>query len=82
MIKNEKNKAQYNLDRQNPKASALSSENVGKYEFLTDEDVLLEKGLLGKAAAMKRFEYLPLGSESKKQTEKCKNKILRIAQGL
>ena len=27
----EKNKAQYNLYRQTPKISALSSENVGKY---------------------------------------------------
>ena len=29
----EQNKAQYNLDRQNAKISALSSENVSKYEF-------------------------------------------------
>ena len=29
----EQNKAQYNLDRQNAKISALSSENVSKYGF-------------------------------------------------
>ena len=40
---------------------ALSSGNVGKYEFLTGEDVLPEKGLLIKAATIRRFEYSPLG---------------------
>ena len=30
----EQNKAQYNLDRQTAKISALSSGNVSKYEFL------------------------------------------------
>ena len=37
------NKAQYNLDRQTAKTSALSSGNVSKYEFLTGKDVLPEK---------------------------------------
>ena len=48
---------------------ALSSGNVGKYYFLTGKDVLQEKYLLEKAATMKRFEYWPLGSELKKQTD-------------
>ena len=38
-----RNKAQYDLDRQTAKISALSSGNVYKYEFLTGEDVLQEK---------------------------------------
>ena len=63
----EQNKAQYNLDRQTAKISALSSENVSKYEFLTGKDVLREKELLEKAVAIKRFEYSLLGSELKKQ---------------
>ena len=46
---------------------ALSSGNVGKYEFLTGEDVLPEKGLLIKAATIRRFEYSPLGIELEKQ---------------
>ena len=50
------------------KISALSSGNVGNYKILTDKDVLLEKGLLEKAATIKRFEYSPLGSDLKKQT--------------
>ena len=43
----EQNKAQYNLDRQTVKISALSSGNVSKYE----------NDLLAKVAMMKRFEY-------------------------
>ena len=33
--KTEQNKAQYNLDKQTAKISALSSGNANKYEFLT-----------------------------------------------
>ena len=59
----EQNKAQYNLDRQTAKISALSSGNVSKYEFLSSKDVLSEKDLLEKAATIKRLEYSPLGKE-------------------
>ena len=52
------NKAQYNLGRQTVKIFALSSINVGKYEALMNKDVLPEKDLLEKAAAIKRFEYV------------------------
>ena len=41
---------------------------VGKYEFLISKNVLLEKVLLEKATAIKKFEYSPLGSELKKRT--------------
>ena len=47
----EQNKAQYNLDRQAAKMSALSS------KFLTSKTVLPGKDLLGKAATIKRFDY-------------------------
>ena len=47
----------------------MSSRNVGKYEFLIDEDVLTEEGLLEKANTIKRFEYLPLCIELKRQTD-------------
>ena len=40
--------------------------NVGKYEFLTSEDVLQEKDLFEKAATLKRYEYLPLGNKLRK----------------
>ena len=62
------NKAQYNLDRQTVKISVLPSRNVNKYEFLSCEDVLSEKGLLENAATIKIFEYSPLGRELKRQT--------------
>ena len=68
-------KAQYYLDRQTAKISALLSGNVYKYEFVTDQDVLPEKDLLEKAAANKRFEYSSLGSELKKETDIAKNNI-------
>ena len=61
--KMEQNKAQYNLDRQTAKISAISSGNVSEYEFLTGKDVLPRTNLFEKAAAIKRFEYSPLGSE-------------------
>ena len=66
----EQNIAQYDLDRQAAKTSALSSGNVGKYEFLTGKNVLPEKDLLEKVATLlKRFEYSPLGKELKAQTD-------------
>ena len=60
-------KAQYDLDRQTAKISALLSGNVSKYEFLTGKDVLPEKDLLEKATAIKKFEYSPLGKKLKSQ---------------
>ena len=62
----------------NAKISALSSRNVGKYEPLSDKDVLSEKALLVKAFAIKRFEYSSLGSNLKKQTDIAK----KLCQGL
>ena len=63
--KTEQNKAQYNLDRPTAKISALPSVHVGKYKFLTGDDVLPEKRLLEKAATIETFEYKPLRSELK-----------------
>ena len=59
----EQNKAQYNLDRQTARISALLSGNVNKYEFLTAKDVLSGKVLLEKTVEIKRFKYSPLGKE-------------------
>ena len=61
--------------RQTAKILALSSGNVCEYDFLTSEFVLPEKKLLEKAATIKRFDYSPLGSELKKQTDIVKNSI-------
>ena len=71
-------KAQYNLDRQAAKISALTSGNISKYEFLTDNGVLLEKGLLEKGAAIKRFEVSPLGKELKAQTSAAEKQYQKL----
>ena len=53
------------MDKQTAKISASSSGNVSNYELLTGKNV---KALLQTDAALKIFEYLPLGKELKKQT--------------
>ena len=51
------NEAQYDLDREAAKISALSSNNLDKYEYLTGEDLGLKPSTVEKA----KFEYSPLG---------------------
>ena len=50
------NEAQYDLDRKAAKISALSSNNLGKYEYLTGKDLGLKPNSIEQA----RFEYSPL----------------------
>ena len=64
----DQNKVKYNLEREIPKISPLSSGNIGKYKFLTGKDVLSEKILFEKAGTTQRFECWSLGSDFKKQT--------------
>ena len=54
--KNMQNEAQYDLDRKAAKISALSSNNLNKYEYLTGEDL----GLKPSTVEQERFEYSPL----------------------
>ena len=42
------NKAKYDLDRKMAKIFPLSSNNFDKYEYLTDEDLVLRQALLNK----------------------------------
>ena len=49
--------AQYYLDRKAAKISALSSNNLDKYEYLTGEDLGLKPSTVEQA----KFEYSPLG---------------------
>ena len=62
-------KAQFDLERQTAKISALSSRNVSKYEIMTSKDVLAEKHLVEKPATVKRIEYLSLAKELKAKTD-------------
>ena len=51
------NESQYNLDREAAKISALSSNNLDKYELLTGEDLNLKPSTIEHA----KSEYSPLG---------------------
>ena len=51
------NKAQYELDREAAKISALSSGELEKYKYLTNEDLGYKPDVILKA----KFEYSPLG---------------------
>ena len=51
------NEAQYDLDGKAANISALSSNNLDKYEYLTGEDLGLRPNTIEQA----RFEYSPLG---------------------
>ena len=60
------NQAQYNLDREAAKISALSSGELEKNEYLTGEDLGYKPGVV----EQNRFEYSPLGNVFNKKLEK------------
>ena len=60
------NEAQYDLDRKAAKISALSSNNLDKYEYLSGEDL----GLKPSAIEQAKFEYSPLGKIFNKGLDK------------
>ena len=64
--KNMQNEAQYDLDRKSAKISALSSNNLDKYEYLTGEDL----GLIPSTVEHVKFEYSPLGKIFNKGLDK------------
>ena len=64
------NEAQYDLDRKAAKISALSSNNLDKYEYLTGEDLGFKPSTVEQA----KFEYSPLGKVFTKGLEKDEDK--------
>ena len=60
------NEAQYDLDRKAAKISALSSNNLDKYEYLTGEDLGLKPSTIEQA----KFEYSSLGKIFNKGLDK------------
>ena len=60
------NESQYDLDREAAKISALSSNNLDKYELLTGEDL----GLKPSTIEQTKFEYSPLGKIFNKGLDK------------
>ena len=64
------NKAEYDLDRKAAEISALSSNNLDKYEYLTGEDL----GLKPSTVEQTKFEYSPLGKIFNKGLDKVDQK--------
>ena len=60
------NEAQYDLDRKAAKISALSSNDLNKYKYLTGEDLGLKPSTVEQA----KFEYSPLGKIFNKGLDK------------
>ena len=60
------NEAQCNLDRKAAKISALSSNKLDKYEYLTCEDLGLKPSTIKQA----KFEYSPLDKIFNKELDK------------
>ena len=65
------NQAQYDLDRQNAKVSALNRGELHKYEHLIGEDLGYKPDVVQKA----KFEYSPLGQMFTKGLEKDGNQV-------
>ena len=65
-IKDEK--LQYDIDREAAKISALSSDKINKYEYLTGEEILPynQKQIIEQA----KFTHSPLEKAFEKQTKK------------
>ena len=57
------NQAQYDLDREAAKISALSSKELDKYKYLTDGDLEYKPWVIERV----KFEYSPLGQPLKKR---------------
>ena len=68
----EQNEVQYDLDRKAAKISALSSENLDKYEYFTGEDLNYKPSTVEQA----RFDYSPLRFFNKGLKEKHKKEGL------
>ena len=68
--KTKQNEAQYDLDREVAKISALSSNNLDKYEYLTGEDLDIKPSTVEQV----KFEYSPLGKSSNWVSEEDKKK--------
>ena len=75
------NEGEYNLDRKSAKTSALSTNNLDKYEYLTREHLDLKPSIIEQA----KFEHSPLckifnrGLDKNDQKENClkEQKILQ-----
>ena len=60
------NQAQFDLDREAAKISALSSKELDKYEYLTSEDLGYKPDVIQRV----KFQYSPLGEAFNKLLKK------------
>ena len=60
-------KIQYDINREAAKISALSSEKIREYEYLTGEDILPSNQ--EQTIEQTKFTYSPLGKTFEKQTK-------------
>ena len=72
------NETQYDLDRKAAKISALSSNNLDKYEYLTGEGL----GLKPSSTEQIKFEYSPLGKTFNMGLDKEEDKKERLFKRL
>ena len=70
------NKAQYDLDREAAKISALSSGVLKKYGYLTGEDFEYKPKVLEKV----KFQYSPIGEVLKNNAKTKTDKIVKKRQ--
>ena len=64
-------KLQYDIDREAAKISALSSEKIGKYEYLTGEEILPSDQW--RVIEQAKFTYSPLGKALEKNPKAIEN---------
>ena len=60
-------KVQYNINREATKISALSSDKIDKYEFLTSEEILPSDQ--SRIIEQAKFTYSPIGKAFEKETK-------------
>ena len=77
-IKDEK--LQYNINREAPKISALSSGKIDKYEYVTGEEILPsdQSRIIEEA----KFAYSPLGKAFEKQIKIIEDQGIKQAEAL
>ena len=68
------NEAQYDLDREAAEISALSSNNLEKYELLTGEDL----GRKPRTVEQAKFEYSPLDNKGLSEDDKKEGLLKRL----
>ena len=64
-------KPQYDVNREAAKILALSSGKIGKYEYLTGEEILLSDQ--NRVIEQAKFTYSPLGKVFEKQIKTIEN---------